>query len=874
MMEVIAAWDRVVSRNVAALCRGMLLAAAVGLSLCVSAQAVTTSHWVQANEGDFKDGTLTDVVVTNQGDVKLSRAVRVIQEQDPNVTTVNALIEAPDGVIYAGTGPKGILLAIKDDKVSTAATLENTVNILSLQVDSRGGILLGTGGEKGRVLRIAAPGEKPKEIFSEPGVQYVWAIQQTSDGNIYAATGPGGQVFEIRPDGSHAELFKSSEDNITSMISDGKDLLYLGTDPNGMVIRLNRKTKEPFILYNAGESEITALALDAAGNLYASTGAVSDHQAAQQTEQAEKNFGRPEQPGTPAPIPSNPVPQPPQPPAVPNPNPGEPQPIPKGHTMRLPGFDSLAGGGDGPKMMMVAPADAGDAGSGDDPGGGGSGGGPGGGGPGGGGPGGGGNNPGEQPGPGQNPATPQPAQNHSANANGQVAPAEQTPQNQGPEGNAIYKIDASGFVTEIFRHDVVIYSMILQGKSLLVGAGNEGEIFQVNPDSEEIETLAKVDSKQVMCLLPVKSGEVFMGLANVGGISAMGAGYADDGNYKSPVLDATQVSRFGRVQLHGLLPKGTKLQFSTRSGNVKNADSAGWSKWADEQNAEEYLPVRSPAARFLQYRLTFSTADPSQTPLVDHVDVTYQLPNLAPVVKSIRIGSGSDASGSDSGQGESAAAEAASAASAAAGGAGAAHGSDAGAKSAGGTGVQTINWDASDANSDPLVYTLYFRRGVEGPWIKLKDRLSQTSFEWDTRTVADGQYQVKVVASDELANPPGQGKTTSRVSDYFVVDNTPPTIGDVDHRAGAGGVVITLRAQDRTSAIANVEYTVDSDDQWQSVLPVDGIFDAPDELVRFTLKGLTPGEHQVTIRATDSHGNQALQSIILKEMASSAGAEH
>src|SRR5580704_4386281 len=125
--------------------------------------AVTTSHWVHANEADFNAGTLTDVVVTNQGDVKLSRAVTVIQEQDPNVTAVNALAQTPDGVIYAGTGPKGVLLAVKDSKVTTAATIDNAVNILSLLVDSKGELLLGTGGEKGRILRIAKPGDKPKE---------------------------------------------------------------------------------------------------------------------------------------------------------------------------------------------------------------------------------------------------------------------------------------------------------------------------------------------------------------------------------------------------------------------------------------------------------------------------------------------------------------------------------------------------------------------------------------------------------------------------------------------------------------------------------------------------------------------------------------
>jgi hypothetical protein len=810
--------------------------------------AVTTSHWVHANEADFNAGTLTNVVVTNQGDVKLSRAVTVIQEQDADVTTVNALAQTPDGVIYAGTGPKGILLAVKDSKVTTAATIDNTVNILSLLVDSKGGLLLGTGGDKGRILRIAKPGDKPKEIFAEENVQYIWALVETPDGNIYAATGPNGQVFEIKPDGSHDELYKCSEDNITSMIGDGKDLLYLGTDPNGLVIRLNRKTKEAFFAYNAGETEITALALDGSGNLYAATGEVSDHQAAQAPEQTEKPAGRPESTGSSPPIPANPVPTPPQPTPAPNPNPGEPQPIPKGHSMRI-------NPPDGPKMMGILTDGGDDPGGGNDPGGGG------------------GNAPGEQPGPGQNPASPQPASNHPAATNAPASTPEQPAQPQAPEGNAIYKIDASGFVTEVFRQDVVIYSVILQGNSLLVGTGDDGNIYLVNPSAQETAMLAKVDAKQVMCLLPVKDGSVFMGLANTGGISSMTAGYASEGTYLSPVLDATQVSRFGRIQLHGLLPSGTKLQLATRSGNVKDSDSPGWSPWTEDVDAEEFLPVRSPAARFLQYRLTFSTTDPSLSALVDHVDVAYQIPNMAPVVKSVRIGaSGSDSGQTDNGPGDNSTAESAPAASSS-GASVPGHAGDSGAKSPGGTGTQTITWDASDPNNDALTYTLYFRRDPQGPWVLLKDKLTQTSFDWDTRTVADGNYLVKVVASDALANPPGEGKTTSRVSDYFVVDNTPPTIGDVVYKTAGDAVTISLRAQDRTSTIANVEYTVDSSDQWQSLLPVDGIFDAPDELVRFSINGLTPGEHQVTIRATDSHGNQALQSLIIKTEPATARAQ-
>jgi len=817
------------------------LLAIILASICFSprAWAVTTSHWVHSSEADFKDGTFDNTVVTNRGDVKLSREITATDLNDPNVTTVNALAQTPDGTIYAGTGPKGILLAVKDDKVSPSANIEGAVNILSLLVDSNGGLLLGTGGDKGKIFRIDKPGDKPKEIFSEDGVQYIWAMVQTPDGNLYAATGPNGQVFEIKPDGSHVELYKCNEDNITAMVSDQKDLLYLGTDPNGLVIRLNRKTREAFYAYNAGEGEITALALDDSGNLYAATGQVGDHQGAQQAEQNEKTAGRPEGSSSSPPIPANPAPAPPQPAPVPNPNPGEPKPIPKGQSMQpLP---------DEPKMMAVLDDPGG--GGGDNPGGGGDN-------PGGGGP-------GDQPGPGQNPAAPQPASNRASSSNAAGTP-EQSTQAPESEGSAVYKIDPSGFVTEVFRDNLVIYSMILQGNSLLIGTGNDGDIYQVDPAAQETAILAKVDSKQVICLLPVKDGNIYMGLANSGGISYMSGGFASQGTYISPVLDATQVSRFGRIQLHGFLPTGTRLQLATRSGNVKDSDSPGWSPWSTDADAEELLPIRSPAARFLQYRLTFSTTEPSQTPLVDHVDVAYQIPNMAPIVKSIRIGAqGADAAQTDSSQAEAAPSETSGSESGSpAAGAASVHGDST--KAAVGTGTQTITWDASDPNDDALTYSLYFRRDPQGPWVLLKDHLTVTSFDWDTRTVADGQYEVKVVASDALANPPGEGKTASRVSDYFVVDNTSPTIGDIETKIKGNDVTITLRAQDRTSAIANVEYTLDSSDQWQSLLPVDGIFDAPDELVRFSIRGLTPGEHQVTIRATDNHGNQGLENLMIR----------
>src|SRR5205814_3235992 len=145
--------------------------------------------------------------------------------------------------------------------------------------------------------------------------------------------------------------------------------------------------------------------------------------------------------------------------------------------------------------------------------------------------------------PNANPATPRPQLPN-------VPPLTPT---QPSEGNAIYKIDPAGFVTEIFRQPVMVLSIIERDGILLVGTGSEGLVYQVDPVGEETQVLAKVNPKQVMSMLAAKDGRIMLGLGNVGSLASMSSGFATEGDYVSPVLDAGQISRFGKLQLRGSL---------------------------------------------------------------------------------------------------------------------------------------------------------------------------------------------------------------------------------------------------------------------------------------------------------------------------------
>lgn len=777
--------------------------------LATSALAIGTSHWSHTSEADFKAGTFHNVVATNLGDLKLSRAVKTILGQNEHVSAVHAMVEAADGTIYAGTGPEGVLLSIKNDKAETIATLGENLSIFSLLIDAKGRLLIGTGGDKGKILiqkSDAKAGEKPVEFFSEDGVQYIWSMCQTPDGKIYAATGPEGQLFQIDEDGKHEVVLDSEQNNLTSLVSDGKDLLYVGSDPDGLIYRVNRQTKDVFVMFDAPESEISALVLGKDGTLYAGTAAETEEAADASEAGATEQVGRPEGDTGGVPLPTQP-PEAPKPPQPTPPSPGEPAPIPKADAAKPPAAPLTE-----PKHLLILVDD---------------------------------------PAPSPDPADPpaaaaaankKPASTAAAAQN--LAAKTAPPATPAAAGNAIYRLDKDGFVNEIFRQPVIVHSLIEQNGLLLVGTGSEGMIYQVNPAAEETIILAKVDPKEVVSLLAMKDGRVMMGLANSGDIAVMTSGFAIEGTYTSAVLDATQISRFGKMQLHGTLPADTKLTVATRSANVGENTGQGWSDWTAEQSATEFMPIESPTARYLQYRLTFTSAAGKDTPVVDDVAVAYQMPNLAPQIKSVKIASKT--------------ADAAEATAPAANKAPADHH------------LQTITWEATDPNGDAMQYSVFFRSGAHGQWIELKDKLAELTWDWDTRSVADGRYEVKVVASDAAANPRTLGKITSRVSDPLVVDNTAPIVGDLKAVAKGASAHVELRVVDRDSTVASMDYAIDSSTDWQSVLPSDNIADSPDEAYSFDSQPLTAGAHQITVRATDAFGNQAHESVTITVAAPTA----
>jgi hypothetical protein len=409
-----------------------------------------------------------------------------------------------------------------------------------------------------------------------------------------------------------------------------------------------------------------------------------------------------------------------------------------------------------------------------------------------------------------------------------------------------------------------IYTMVPgEAQTVWVTTGNPAALFRVGID-RKFALLGATESKQLLGLL--RGGtESFVSAGNAAVLYSLGAGLGSSGTYISEAHDLRSVASWGeaRVARSG----GGDVLWSSRSGFSKTPDD-GWSAWTREAPVKDYVKIESPPARFLQYRLRFHRGS-GEPPTVSTVEVAYLQRNLPPSIASVTL------YGPDNPYFE--------------GGpeyrppqisqsfpngmklefslprAGPRPVSDASAAWA--RGIRSASWDAADPNGDNLKYKLYIKADDETAWKPLTSEIDDKAYSWDAESFANGTYRLKLEASDAPDNPDGTAITTERVSAPFLIDNIPPRVEGLHTTTRAGSVhgksTVTVSgvAIDADSRIAKIEYSVDGSD-WKQVFPDDAIFDSPQERFHFDVVDVLPGEHAITIRASDSQRNVSAGKIL------------
>lgn len=418
---------------------------------------------------------------------------------------------------------------------------------------------------------------------------------------------------------------------------------------------------------------------------------------------------------------------------------------------------------------------------------------------------------------------------------------------------ALYRITPDGAVSTLWTSKTeVAYSLAVdRDGAAIVGTGPEGRLISVEADGT-YRILRRLEGMQITSLLEA-SGQLYAGVSNLGKVFRISRQFAERGTYLSQVQDTGTFSTFGAIRWRADVPAGTAVRLLTRSGNTEKPDNT-WSDWSAAYSDPRASAIASPAARFIQWKAELSTTEPGSSPVLESVSIFFLQNNLKPRVKSVAVlppGVYFKPSPSNDMMLKQIPAEAIKELQRL--GVSVAVGSTRG-QTAFSRQMRTIIWDVSDSNEDSLIFQVLVRGAGESAWTPLAENIEEQYFCFDSRELADGEYVLRVEASDAPSNPPDRALNGSLDTRSFLVDNSPPSVEGLAVTVNGQSATVTFEAADGSSTIRALRLRIDAG-VWRAVLPSDGIADSRRENVSVRLDNLVPGRHSITVQVEDELHN-------------------
>jgi sugar lactone lactonase YvrE len=433
-------------------------------------------------------------------------------------------------------------------------------------------------------------------------------------------------------------------------------------------------------------------------------------------------------------------------------------------------------------------------------------------------------------------------------------------------GAEVVYIEPDGYPRKVWSDDKdIAYALAFDKEGrLMIATGNQGKLYRL--DSPSLSSIVvSAAPTQITGLAAGRGGRVLAVTGNIGKLYRLGPEIEKQGTYEGEALDAGFFTYWGRMNYTADL-NGGSVKLETRSGNLDSPQRA-WSPWAPVPLNSTFGRVASPAARFLQYRLTLTAASDGKTPALGGVDIAYQQKNVAPVIEIIdltppnyRFPVSTIALAASTSQTISLNALGRSSRNVST----VLSGNDAPATSMNfAKGYLGARWLARDENGDPLLSKVDIRGDKESVWKTLKDETRDRNLSFDSTAFPDGDYRLRVTVADAPGNAPAQALSSSLESDVFTIDNTPPRlVGLAGTRSGAK-VEVKWKAADALSVISKAEYSVNGGD-WKSVEPTTRLTDSAEHDYVLTLDGQSAGETTVAVRVSDYYDNQVVDKVVVR----------
>ncbi len=391
-----------------------------------------------------------------------------------------------------------------------------------------------------------------------------------------------------------------------------------------------------------------------------------------------------------------------------------------------------------------------------------------------------------------------------------------------PGSGQVWRVDGSGRAEQLLARKDTHFTSVQWGGdgAIYVGGGSKGRVFRVENDAS-YSIWADVEERQVLGL-DMRSKQPSFVTGDSAALYRVRPSKRRDAVWTSKALDAKFSSTWGRLDWRG---RG-RFVFQTRSGNTKEPGDT-WSPWSKDIKAP--ARISSPPARFVQVRAKLPNDASAE---LRAVQVFYLPQNQRARVSNVR------GSRPPLKRGEAIR------------------------KPPPPTTLLNLTWKVDNTDLDKLRYRIAYREERQPTWrtmFKEDTVVTEPKYTWDTGSIPDGYYVVRVEASDEKSNPQDLTLRATALSEPIRVDNHPPRIDKLVLRKGR----LEAAVVDALGPIARAQLSVDGG-PWHDVFPADGLLDGPREAFSLKLGPLTPGSHIVALRAFDAAGNQANREIVVK----------
>ena len=266
--------------------RILALVALVGVLPCWVgagvARAQGTKLWTVTRYDEMERGTTDGVAIRSDGRIEAGPATSLLYQTGGNYVWSVASDAAGNAYVgMGGTAAGGaVVMRVTPDGKAVKVFEGKELGVQALRLGTDGQMYAVTSPD-GKVYRLGASAADAAVVFDPAGTaekpKYLWDVVQATAGadgkagDLYVAAGAPAVVYRVPLGGKAQVAFKTVDQHIRCLLMAADGTLWAGSDGSGVVYRFGTRTvgAKPFAAYAAAKREITSLAMDGAGNIYA-----------------------------------------------------------------------------------------------------------------------------------------------------------------------------------------------------------------------------------------------------------------------------------------------------------------------------------------------------------------------------------------------------------------------------------------------------------------------------------------------------------------------------------------------------------------------------------------------------------------------------